>query len=158
VKLSAVAACDQRDCVGTLKPSQIQTWIRQLSERFEPSTVIAAFLVLQSTMDLAVADGAIKKNPAKSKVVQPPVHQLSDIQVWADQAISCLIDAHPDHLRALPELAVSCGMREGELFGIALEDFDFDEKIVRVRRQVKRLGHSYIFARPARSPPLPHHP
>jgi integrase len=37
-------------------------------------------------------------------------------------------------------------MREGELFGIALEDFDFDEKIVRVRRQVKRLGHSYIFA------------
>jgi len=82
------------------------------------------------------------------KVVQPPVHQRSDIQVWADQAISCLIDAHPDHLRALPELAASCGLREGELFGIALEDFDFDEKIIRVRRQVKRLGDSYIFALP----------
>lgn len=39
-------------------------------------------------------------------------------------------------------------MREGELFGIALEDFDFDEKIVRVRRQVKRLDRIYVFAFP----------
>jgi len=60
----------------------------------------------------------------------------------------CLIDAHPDSLRALPELAASCGMREGELFGIAFEDFDFVEKIVRVRRQVKRLGSTYVFALP----------
>jgi len=52
----------------------------------------------------------------------------------ADAFGSCLIDAHPGHLRALPELAASCGLREGELFGIALEDFDFDEKIVRIRR------------------------
>jgi integrase len=59
-----------------------------------------------------------------------------------------LIDAHPDMLRALPELAVSCGMREGELFGIALEDFDFSEKVVRVRRQIKNLRGDYLFALP----------
>ena len=134
--------------VRAIRPSQIQDWIGQLSERFEPSTVIAAFLVLQSILDLAVADEAIKANPAKSKVVQPPVQQTSEIEVWADQAISCLIDAHPDSLRALPELAVSCGMREGELFGVALEDFDFDEKILRVRRQIKNLSGAYVYALP----------
>jgi len=107
-----------------------------------------AALILQSTLDLAEADEAINKNPAKAKIVQRPAHQQSDIQIWTDSAISCLIDAHPDHLRALPELAVSCGMRESEIFGIALEDFDFDEKIVRVRRQIKKPGTSYIFALP----------
>jgi integrase len=117
--------------VRAIKPSHIQSWIGQLSERFEPSTVIASFLVLQGILDLAVADGEIKKNPAKSPVVQVPVHQAPEIQIWADDVIACLIDAHPDSLRALPELAASCGMREGELFGISLEDFDFDEKIVR---------------------------
>lgn len=66
----------------------------------------------------------------------------------ADEIVICLIDAHPDLLRALPELAASCGMREGELFGIAFEDFDFDEKIVRIRRQVKRLANLYVFALP----------
>jgi integrase len=102
----------------------------------------------QGILDVAVADGEIKKNPAKSPVVQVPVHQAPEIQIWADDVIACLIDAHPDSLRALPELAASCGMREGELFGISLEDFDFDEKIVRVRRQVKRLDSIYVFALP----------
>jgi integrase len=134
--------------VRAIKPSHIQSWIGQLRERFEPSTVIASFLVLQGILDVAVADGEIKKSPAKSPVVQVPVHQAPEIQIWADDVIACLIDAHPDSLRALPELAASCGMREGELFGISLEDFDFDEKIVRVRRQVKRLDSIYVFALP----------
>jgi integrase len=134
--------------VRAVKPSRIQAWIGQLSERFEPSTVNTSFLVLQGILDLAVADEAIKKNPAKSPVVQPPVHQASEVCVWADEVIACLIDTHPDCLRALPQLAASCGMREGELFGVALEDFDFGEKIVRVRRQVKRLGSVYVFALP----------
>jgi integrase len=134
--------------VRAIKPSQIQAWIGQLSERFEPSTVIAAFLALQGIFDLAVADDAMKSNPAKSKVVQPPAHQASEIRVWADEVIFCLIDAHPDPLRALPEFAASCGMREGELLGIALEDFDFIEKIVKVRRQIKNLGGTYVYALP----------
>jgi integrase len=134
--------------VRAIKPSQIQSWIGQLSERFEPSTVIASFLVLQGILDLAVADEAIRANPTKSKVVQPPVYQISEIQVWDDHEISCLIDAHPDVLRALPELAVSCGMREGELLGVALEDFDFEKKIVRVGRQIKNLNGAYVYALP----------
>lgn len=103
---------------------------------------------MQGILDLAVADEEIKKNPAKSPVVQSPVHQPAKIYIWADEIITRLIDAHPTSLRALPELAASCGMREGELFGIALEDFDFDEKILRVRRQVKRLDRMYVFALP----------
>ncbi len=134
--------------VRAIKPSHIQAWIGQLSEHFEPSTVIASLLVLQGILDLAVADDEIRKNPAKSSIVQAPVHQASQIQVWSDEVISCLIEARPDCLRALPELAASCGMREGELFGIALEDFDFDQKVIRVRRQVKRLDSTYVFALP----------
>jgi hypothetical protein len=82
-------------------------------------------LSLPGILDLAVADEAIKKNPAKSPVAQAPVHRAPEIQVWADQVVACLIDAHPDSLRALPELGASCRMREGELFGVALEDERF---------------------------------
>lgn len=134
--------------VRTIKPSRIQGWIKDLSERFGPSTVITAFLVLQGTLDLAVADEAIKKNPAKSPAIQVPGHQASDVQVWDDPVILALIAAHPVSLRAIPELAASCGMREGELFGLAVEDIDLDEKIVRVRRQVKKIGRSFVFALP----------
>jgi hypothetical protein len=55
-------------------------------------------------------------------------------------------------LRAIPELAVSLDMREGELFGLAEEDLDLDgEKIVRVRQQVRKTGQSFAFARFSRT-------
>jgi predicted DNA-binding transcriptional regulator AlpA len=85
-RLHVVPAFGHRQ-VRAIKPSRIQAWIGQLSERFEPSTVIASFLALQSILDLAVADEAIKKNPAKSPVVQTPVHQAPEIQVWADEVM-----------------------------------------------------------------------
>ena len=120
-----------------------------MSERFGPSTVITAFLVLQGILDLALADEAIRKNPAKSPVVQVPGHQASDIEVWEDAVSVALANAHPSQLRAIPELAASLGMREGELFGLAEEDFDLDgERVVRVRRRVKKIGPVFVFALP----------
>jgi integrase len=134
--------------VQAVRPSRIQGWIKKLSERFGPSTITTAFLVLQGILDLAVADEAIRKNPAKSPVVQVPGYQESDITVWEDATVAAVIAAHPDALRAIPELAASCGMREGELFGLALEDVDFDEKVIRVRRQVKKIGQAFVLALP----------
>jgi integrase len=135
--------------VRVIRPSLIQGWIKDLSERFGPSTVITAFLVLQGVLDLAVADEAIRKNPAKSPVVQVPGYQPSDIEVWDDAVVLALADAHPSELRAIPEFAASLGMREGELFGLAEEDLDLDGgKILRVRRQVKKIGRVYVFALP----------
>jgi len=135
--------------VRAVKPSGVQAWIKDLSERFGPSTVITAVLVLQGILDLAVADEAIRNNPAKSPVVRVPGRQVSDIEVWDDLVVVAVIEAHPDQLRAIPELAASLGMREGELFGLAQEDLDLDEeRVVRVRRQVKRIGRVFVFALP----------
>ncbi len=33
-------------------------------------------------------------------------------------------------------LAVFCGLRKGEIMGLKFEDFDFDENIIRIRRQL----------------------
>ena len=50
-------------------------------------------------------------------------------------------------------------MREGELYGLALEDIDVDEQIVKIRRQVKKLGQHFVYALPKndreRTAPLP---
>jgi integrase len=40
-------------------------------------------------------------------------------------------------------------MREGELYGLGEEDFDLDgQKVLRVRRQIKRIGRDFVFALP----------
>ena len=70
-----------------------------------------------------------------------------------------VIDAHPDALRLLPVLMAGCGIRINEAMGVALEDFDFGERILHVRRQVKKLGVAHAYALPKngreRDVPLP---
>jgi integrase len=134
--------------VRVIRPSQVQVWLSDLSERFGPATVAAAFLILQGVLDLAVAEHAIETNPARSVAVRLPAYPEIDIQAWDDAAVAAVIAAHPGQLRLVPELAASCGMRDAEVFGLGLEDFDFEERIVRVRRQIARAARVFVFAPP----------
>ncbi|TMR89575.1 tyrosine-type recombinase/integrase [Nonomuraea basaltis] len=136
--------------VGSIKPSEVQAFLAELSERYEASTPITALLVLQGILDLAVADEKIKKNPAKAEIVKAPAHVYKKVVPWPDLVVLSIIAAHPEHLRAMPVLGAGCGMRAGEWFGLALEDVDFDEMTIHVRRQVKKLNSEFVFALPKR--------
>ncbi|MEZ0074921.1 tyrosine-type recombinase/integrase [Planotetraspora sp. GP83] len=133
--------------------------ISDLNERYGSSTIETSFLVLQGVLELAVADEAIRKNPARSPIVQVPKRSGEELIAWSDEWVHAMIHAHPDLFRLIPIIAASCGLRQGELFGLALEDIDFDEGIVRVRRQIKKLGRDHVFALPKndreRMAPLP---
>jgi integrase len=53
----------------------------------------------------------------------------------------------------------ACGIRINEAMGVALEDFDFGEGILHLRRHVKKLGTEHVYALPKndreREVPLP---
>lgn len=135
--------------VKRIRPSDVQVFQAALGEKHGPSTVAAARLVLLGILDLAVEDGLIKKNPARSKVVASVSPADGEkIQAWSSERVFALIDAHPPALRLLPEIGATAGLREAELFGLALEDIDFDEKVIHVRRQLKKLGRATVFALP----------
>ncbi|MFB4284812.1 tyrosine-type recombinase/integrase [Nonomuraea sp. MTCD27] len=134
--------------VGSVRPSEIQEYLTELSGRFETSTVKGVLLVLQGIFDLALADEKIKRNPAKSEIVKAPKQNDEKIIAWADDVVWSIIDSHPEHLRAMPILGCGCGMRSGEWFGLALEDLDFEERVIHIRRQIKKLGSSFVFALP----------
>ncbi len=72
----------------------------------------------------------------------------SGLIAWSDERLHALIHAHPDLFRPVPVIAASCGLLQGELFGLALEDVDFDEQVIRVRRQIKKLGADHVYALP----------
>ena len=146
--------------VKAVKPSEIGAWLARLGEKYGSSTAAGAYLVLQGCLELAVADHQIKANPAKSPVVSKPRAGNGDrVQPWTDQQVGAVIDAHPDALRLLPVLMAGCGIRINEAMGVALEDFDFGERILHLRRQVKKLGTEHVYALPKndreREVPLP---
>lgn len=130
----------ERRSVKSIKASEVQTYLAKLGEQVGPATVDKALGILQGVLDLAEVDGLVRKNVARSKVIQRAKRTVEQVQAWSDDRVFSIIDAHPDEYRLFPIIGASCGLRAAEIFGLALEDIDFEERIVRVRRQLQRLG------------------
>jgi integrase len=68
-------------------------------------------------------------------------------------------DALPERFSIAVMLAAGLGLRQGEVFGLAVDDIDFLRGVVHVRRQVKVVRGRQIFALPkyrkTRDVPLP---
>lgn len=130
------------------RPSEMKEFFAKLSNSYGESTIHITKHVLGAMLELAVADGDLRKNPVRNKVVTTSKPTRGKITVWSDTQLWEMIDAHPAPLRALPIVGATCGHREGELFGFAIEDIDYDREVVHIRRQIKRVGKHYMFALP----------
>lgn len=130
------------------RPSEVQAFLSRLSQTYGDSTVGLARMVLGAVLELAVADGDLKKNPVRNRIVSTAKRPVEKAHAWSDDTMLTVIDAHPDLLRALPILGSTLGMREGELYGFAEEDIDYEKSIVHVRRQIKKLDGVWCFALP----------
>jgi integrase len=134
--------------VKSIKPSDVASWLADLERRIGAATARTGFIVLHGTLELAVDDETIKRNPAKAGVVKVPVPKNRRIVAWADATVERIVERHPPQYRAIPIIGSAAGLRQGELFGLAQEDIDFEEMVIHVRRQVKRLGRYFVFALP----------
>ena len=114
---------------------------------------------LSSILGAAVEDGLIARNPCASRAVRAPKVEQSKIVPWPAERVARVIDAHPERWRAVPVVAAGCGLRQGEVFGIKVDDVDFLGRRLRVRHQIKLVGGTLIVAPPkgakTREVPLP---
>ncbi|MEV8374749.1 hypothetical protein AB0P21_18560 [Kribbella sp. NPDC056861] len=134
--------------VRSVRPSQIAVWVTGLNNAYGVSTARGAFAVLFGCLEIAVADGILKSNPARSTVIKLPAVRRPQIVVWPDETVQRIVVAHPERFRPIPLIAAACGLRQGELLGLGAEDIDFGAGMIHVRRQLKQLGKHYVFAFP----------
>ncbi|WP_406300284.1 tyrosine-type recombinase/integrase [Embleya sp. NBC_00888] len=95
-----------------------------------------------------MADNVLLKNPCKSTAVTFPTLTKDKAQPWTVDRVHAVTRALPARYRMTSVLAYGCGLRQGETFGIAEDDFDFERLVVRVRRQVKHMDGQLVFALP----------
>lgn len=77
-----------------------------------------------------------------------------------EQVLS-ILNAFPVGLRLIPLIGATCGLRQGELFGLRIQDIDLENSVIHVRQQIKVVGYKPIPALPkgkkTRSVPMPEH-
>jgi integrase len=139
-----------------IRPSTVQTWLRGRQGLLAPGTVKAALSTLNAIMGAAVEDGMIARNPCAARSVNAPAPEREKIVPWTVEQLQAVIDAHPPEWRAVPIIGAGCGLRQGEIFGLRVDDVDFLRRRLLVRYQVKPgLALGPPKGRKSREVPLP---
>lgn len=142
-----------------IQPSTIQGWLRGLDVA-STSYKKMIFGHVSSVFRAAVDDERITKNPCKAASVRPPKGELRKVTPWTGERVMAVRDAMAQRYRITATLAAGLGLRQGEVFGLAVADVDFLRGSVKVRRQVRlhsdgRLEFRVPKSGKGRSVPLP---
>lgn len=151
---------EQALAVLAKRPSLVQAWVKEMEAAgLKPSTIKGIVGVATSVFDAALDDQLVGRNPVKAKSVKPPAVVRHKVVPWTLDRVEAVDAAMPDRYAPMTVLGAGCGHRQGELFGIAVDDVDFLGREVHVLRQVRRVGNRLVFAPPkggkTRTVPLP---
>ncbi len=132
-----------------LTPQHIQTlYTQKLKEGLSQTTVNTLHAMLHKALEDALRWNLVARNVCDA--VSPPRRDRYEIQpLTVEQAQQFLAAAHGHSLEALFVIAVSTGMRRGEVLAIKWQDIDLSTGTLHVRRIFTRAkGNRYIEAEP----------
>ncbi|BBL78430.1 Tyrosine recombinase XerC [Rubrobacter xylanophilus DSM 9941] len=132
-----------------LTPAHLQGLYRaKLDGGLSPRTVQYLHVVLHRALKQALRWGLISRNPAEA--VDPPKVRKEEMRPLSpEEARRFLEAAEGDRLEALYVLALTTGMRQGELLGLKWEDIDLDAATLTVRRTLTAAeGGRPLFSSP----------
>lgn len=103
--------------------------------------------VLRLALGDAVKWQLLARNPAEQ--ASPPRKQRKELQVWsAAEARTFLESVRDDRLYVAYALALTTGLRRGELLGLAWRDVDLEAGLLQVRQTVISVNFKVIVSTP----------
>ncbi|MFF2952220.1 tyrosine-type recombinase/integrase [Kitasatospora sp. NPDC057965] len=146
--------------LSSLRPSDIREWLVTLAgQGLSPASQRVVFANLGTMLTAAVEDQLIPNNPCRSTSVRAPKLAPRRLVPWVRERVLAVRATFPENYRPMVDLAGGCGLRQGEIFGLAVGDVDFTEGVVHVNRQVRLIRNRPVFSLPkgnkTRKVPLP---
>ncbi|MFF2813737.1 tyrosine-type recombinase/integrase [Streptomyces sp. NPDC058000] len=146
--------------LNSVGPEALRGWMKRLERDLGPPSIRLIWGTLSGVLQAAVEECRIARNPCRShSSVKPPSAPAGRLEAWPRERVLTVREALPERYRVLIEIGAGLGLRQGEAFGLSLEDIDFTHEVIRVRRQVKIIGTRQCFAisksKKLREVPLP---
>ena len=131
-----------------LQPRQIQAlYSRKMQNGISARTVILIHAVIRRALNQAVKMGVIGRNPAMA-VTRPKFHR-KEMKTLSDSQVRTLLSiAQGNRFEAVFWVAVTTGLRLGELMGLKWSDLDWTNRRIRIQRQLQRLQGGLAFSEP----------
>ncbi len=134
--------------LNALAPAHVQGLYRdRLDSGLAPATVQKIHVVLHKALSQAMMWSLVPRNATEAVTAPRPTQK--EIRPLDRKQVKALLEAAcEDRLEALYVLAVTTGMRQGELLGLKWEDVDLAHGTIRVRRTLTRKGGHLLLGEP----------
>lgn len=122
--------------IDKITKSDVRNFALDLLDGRKKKTVSNILTPLRGIFE--IADDVVVENPAKDvKLPRIDEGEKEDIQPFKPEEISKILSCIEDEwYRNFAAIGFYTGMRTGEILGLMHNDFDFDLKVIRVRRRV----------------------
>ena len=129
-----------RYALAKLTPQQLQVFYnKKLAEGLSPTTVHAIHAMLHRALEDALQMGLVNRNV--SEMLKPPRRGNREMMTLSVLEMQRFLEVvRNDRFFALYVLALSTGMREGELLGLRWQDVDLARRTVQVRMNVAEIA------------------
>jgi integrase len=129
----------------TLTPAHVRSLHREkLDSGLSPATVRKIHSTLHKALSQAVADGLIPRNAADVKAPRPAPEEMRPLSETEARTFLEAAREAEDRFEALYILAITTGLRRGELLGLRWDDADLERGTLRVGRALVREGGRYV--------------
>ncbi|MCH6159970.1 tyrosine-type recombinase/integrase [Streptomyces marispadix] len=146
--------------LSAFQPGHIRAWNKALiGAGLSASYRRVIFANVSAVFAAAVDDGIIIRNPCRAGSVRAPKLDGRKLKPWTSERVFAIRASLPAEYRTIVDVGAGCGLRQGEIFGLAIDEVDFLGGVVHVVRQVKMVKSALVFAPPKggklRDVPLP---
>jgi integrase len=135
--------------LAELSPERIKTLYGSLKGKVSSSMLARVHVVLRAMLNLAREERAIAASPLESIRKAAPRHKRPRIESLTERQAKALLKAAKGHrLEALFVLALTTGMRQGELFALRWADVDLRRRTLYVQRSAQEVSGEITFVEP----------
>jgi integrase len=122
-----------------LTPAHVRGLYREkLDARLAPATVRKIHHTLHKALSQALSDGLVPRNAADVKAPRPTPEENHPLSEGEARAFLEAAKESGDRFEALYVLAITTGLRRGELLGLRWDDADLERGTLRVGRALVR--------------------
>jgi integrase len=127
--------------LGRLRLDQLtleaqQTFVAQLAMKLSRKSVLNVASTLSAMLNTAKAWGYVTEGMSIKRLSLPPRKERPRRRFFTAQEVRGIVEAAPEPYSTIYLLAAMTGMRSGEIFGLKVEDLDFEGRTISVRRAV----------------------
>ncbi|MET9084317.1 site-specific integrase [Streptomyces sp. NPDC004237] len=131
-----------------ITPVVLRGYIAALEAECSPRYARQILSSLSNIFETAIDDKRLVRNPLRAKSVRWPKAPDDQREAWPLKTAMKVLEAINPRYRIAAVVALGCGLRQGEVFGLSPEDVDFSRGVLRIRRQVQLLHGRLYFTLP----------